>query len=131
LPRMQASDNWVKLGRFLRPQAKLDNLSRLSQGNRPQRFPKVLRYVKLNNDCHCNLLLMSVLWGDAIGFQSFQSPSPYHIHPQRHRTESDNRSLYNSALQTAHDLIHTALLPRTRCAGAVAGTLVPIHSAKL
>jgi len=71
---------------------------------------------------------MNVLWGDAI---SFQSPSPYHIHPQRQRTESDNRSLYNSALQTAHDLIHTSVLLRTGCAGAVAGTLVPIYSARL
>jgi len=35
----------------------------------------------------------------------------YHSHPHLQRMESDSRSFFNSSLQTAHDLIHIALLP--------------------
>jgi len=35
----------------------------------------------------------------------------YHSHPHLQRMESDNRSFFNSSLQTAHDLTHIALLP--------------------
>jgi len=36
----------------------------------------------------------------------------YHCHPHWQRTESDKRNFFNTALQTAHDLIHiTFLLP--------------------
>lgn len=35
----------------------------------------------------------------------------YHSHPHWQRTESHNRSFFKSALQTAHDLIHIAMLP--------------------
>src|SRR5215472_14665958 len=33
----------------------------------------------------------------------------YHSHPPLQRTESLNRSFFNSSLQTAHDLIHSTL----------------------
>ena len=36
--------------------------------------------------------------------------SLYHVHPQLQRTESHNRSLRKTALQTAHDLIHMSFL---------------------
>jgi hypothetical protein len=35
----------------------------------------------------------------------------YHINPQRLRTKPHNRSLRNSALQTAHDLLHMSPFP--------------------
>jgi hypothetical protein len=37
-------------------------------------------------------------------------PEPYQIHPQLQRTESHNWGLRNSALQTAHALIHISFL---------------------
>src|SRR5271165_2325265 len=40
----------------LRLWAKLDDFSELRLSHRPQRFPKVLRHVKLNHFCHDNLL---------------------------------------------------------------------------
>jgi hypothetical protein len=53
----------------------------------------------------------------------------YQIHPQLQRTESHNRSLRSSVLQTAHDLIHMLVLlrftsgdfVRTRCISVADG----------
>ena len=46
----------VTLGRFLRQQTKLDNLSKLHLRSRLQRFPEARWCVKLDHLCHDNLL---------------------------------------------------------------------------
>jgi len=83
--------------------------------SRLQRFSKALRNVKLNHSCHDSLSnpdgsLLGGLW-------SLSMPELYQTHPQLHRTESHNWRLRNSALQTAHALIHISFLLRTASAG--------------
>src|SRR2546428_14045291 len=56
---------------------------------------------------------MSV-YGGAGCDSDFRLQWPYQIHPHGQRTDSHNRSLCKSALQTGHDLIHIGF-PRGSC----------------
>src|SRR6202043_1174142 len=55
-PQDQPTRHLLELGRLLSRQAELYDLSAVQRRGILQRFPKVLRYIKLNYLCHDNLL---------------------------------------------------------------------------
>src|SRR5260370_16647540 len=108
------------LGCFTLLQTQLDKVSALHLRSQLHRFPEIRRYVKLNHLGHNNLFDHIPSAGRLPPAFKFQQT--YQIHPHRQRTESHNRSLCKSALQTAHDLIHM-VLPEGACGNKVVPVL--------
>jgi hypothetical protein len=79
----------LELGRLLSRRAELYDLSAVQRRGTLQRFPKVLRYIKLNYLCHDHLLLYEPLcrgW-DAIQLSGSNGPTkPIRIDNARTRT---------------------------------------------
>ena len=79
----------LELGRLLSRRAELYDLSAVKRWGTLQRFPKVLRYIKLNYLCHDHLLLYEPLcrgWG-AIQLSGSNGPTkPIRIDNARTRT---------------------------------------------
>src|ERR1700723_3460783 len=79
----------LELGRLLSRRAELYDLSAVQRRGTPQRFPKVLRYIKLNYLCHDRLLLSEPLWQgwDSIQLSVSNGPTrPIRIDNARART---------------------------------------------
>jgi hypothetical protein len=87
--KINRTGHLLELGRLLSRRAELYDLSAVQRRGTLQRFPKVLRCIKLNYLCHEHLLLYEPLWRgwDAIQLAGSNGPTkPIRIDNGRTRT---------------------------------------------